>query len=27
VYTMKRGCNGNGHLRIEFSPMDWSIDP
>src|SRR5215469_14889065 len=27
VYTMKRGCNGNGHLRIEFSPMIWSLDP
>src|SRR6516164_9309389 len=27
VYAMKRGCNGNGHLRIEPSPMIRSLYP
>ena len=27
VYTMKRGCSGNGYLRIELSPMIWLLTP
>src|SRR3974390_914030 len=27
VFGTHSGCNGNGHLRIEPSPMIWSLDP